>query len=291
LPLLICMLFTGLCYAGDTTSLTVHFAFNAALLTPQAKLQLNDVLPGDSSIVLTAVRITGHTDQLGTVAYNDRLSVKRARAVAAYLAQKGLNKKLIVSTEGKGKSLLVTGEMDTASRRLNRRVTVLIEYEAKEQPEIVIVQNRKTPPPEQADSMSTPTLTEQLRDTATKPGDHIVLQQIYFRGGRHFFLPQSYTALQELAQAMRAMPGLEIEVQGHVCCLEEGLADGLDLDTHTYDLSARRAKAVYEYLAAEGIEPARMSFIGLAHRFPVTAERNERERTMNRRVEIRIIRK
>jgi OOP family OmpA-OmpF porin len=88
-------------------SADVLFDFDKAELKPEGKDALDgfvDKLRGVNYEVIVAV---GHTDRIGTEAYNKRLSVRRAEAVKAYLVSKGVpaNK---VYTDGKGKSDPVT---------------------------------------------------------------------------------------------------------------------------------------------------------------------------------------
>jgi outer membrane protein OmpA-like peptidoglycan-associated protein len=69
--------------------------------------------------------VNGHTDDVGTAAYNQTLSERRAAAVRDYLVQAGLSPENL-SVTGHGKSLpLVAGNSD-AARAKNRRVELAI---------------------------------------------------------------------------------------------------------------------------------------------------------------------
>lgn len=59
-------------------------------------------------VTLEAVVATGHTDRIGTPAYNDRLSARRADAVKAFLVEQGLPADHVYA-EGKGEADPVTG--------------------------------------------------------------------------------------------------------------------------------------------------------------------------------------
>lgn len=134
-------------------------------------------------------------------------------------------------------------------------------------------------------------LIEDIIDKSTKVGEHIVLRHIHFYGGRHAFLPQAYPALDDLLETMQKVPALQIEIQGHICC-QEGEGDQIDFDSGEPVLSVTRAKAVYDFLVENGIDKSRMSYVGLAHKFPIIKEEaNEEEATINRRVEIKILKK
>jgi outer membrane protein OmpA-like peptidoglycan-associated protein len=95
--------------------------------------------------------------------------------------------------------------------------------------------------------------------------------------------------LDELVTTLQHYPKLEVEIQGHVCCTDD--VDGIDNSTGKRNLSEARAKAVYNYLIEHGIDKNRMQHKGFGHQFPITLERTEAERTRNRRVELKILKK
>jgi OOP family OmpA-OmpF porin len=66
---------------------------------------------------------TGHTDNVGTDAYNQKLSERRAAAVKAYLASKGIPSSKI-TTIGKGESQPVATNKTKEGRQKNRRVDI-----------------------------------------------------------------------------------------------------------------------------------------------------------------------
>ncbi len=65
----------------------------------------------------------GHTDSIGTDAYNQKLSVRRAEAVKAYLVSKGIEKNRVY-TEGKGKKQPIASNATKEGRAKNRRVEI-----------------------------------------------------------------------------------------------------------------------------------------------------------------------
>ena len=71
-------------------------------------------------------------------------------------------------------------------------------------------------------------------------------------------------------------------IQGHVCCTS-GQKDAIDRATKKRNLSLVRAMFVYDYFIEKGIDPKRMSYEGMGHRFPLGG-RPEKDR----RVEILI---
>ena len=65
----------------------------------------------------------GHTDAVGTDAYNQKLSVSRSEAVKAYLVGKGIEKNRVY-TEGKGEKQPVADNKSAEGRAKNRRVEI-----------------------------------------------------------------------------------------------------------------------------------------------------------------------
>ena len=90
---------------------------------------------------------------------------------------------------------------------------------------------------------------------------------------------------------MQDNPKLEIEIQGHICCIPSG--DGPDFDEPgSMKLSVNRAKAIYGYLVHNGIDKSRLSYKGLGADYKlIWEERTEHDRETNRRVEIKILKK
>ena len=99
----------------------LKFEFDKADLRTEDKELLSRI----AGILMTShdytISVNGHTDDVGSAAYNQKLSERRAQAVRDYLVKAGLPPE-ILSVEGHGKSLpLVPGTTD-AARAKNRRV-------------------------------------------------------------------------------------------------------------------------------------------------------------------------
>lgn len=114
-------------------------------------------------------------------------------------------------------------------------------------------------------------------------GELLNLKGMNFYNMSEVMLPESLPILEELLQIMRANPKLKIEIQGHICC------NPLEVQ----DISTKRAKTVYDFLVANGIDTERMKYKGFASSRPIypLPEKNEAERIANRRVELRILEK
>ena len=105
------------------------FDFDKAELRPDARTALDDLVKKSKDMNLEVEIAVGHTDRLGSTAYNQRLSERRAQAVKNYLVAQGIPANRIYS-EGKGKAQPVKECNETNRRALiaclqpNRRVEV-----------------------------------------------------------------------------------------------------------------------------------------------------------------------
>ena len=84
------------------------FDFDRAVLRPAGMERLNQLASQARALNLEVILAVGHTDRIGTDAYNQALSERRAEAVKAYLVSRGIEANRIY-TEGKGKTQPVTG--------------------------------------------------------------------------------------------------------------------------------------------------------------------------------------
>ena len=109
---------TKVTYAADT-----FFDFNKSVLKADGKAKLDDLAGKVKAINLEVIIAVGHTDSAGSDAYNQKLSVKRADAVKAYLITKGIEKNRVY-TEGKGEKQPVADNKTDAGRSKNRRVEI-----------------------------------------------------------------------------------------------------------------------------------------------------------------------
>jgi OOP family OmpA-OmpF porin len=89
-----------------TFSADVLFDFDKAVLKPEGKAKLDDLVGKLGGTALEVVIAIGHTDPIGDLGYNQKLSVRRAEAIKAYLVSKAIDPNRIY-TEGKGPTQLV----------------------------------------------------------------------------------------------------------------------------------------------------------------------------------------
>ncbi len=105
-------------YAADA-----FFDFDKSVLKPEGKAKLDDLVSKVKGINLEVIIAVGHTDSIGTDAYNQALSLRRANAVKAYLVSKGIAADRIV-VEGKGEKQPVASNATKEGRAKNRRVEI-----------------------------------------------------------------------------------------------------------------------------------------------------------------------
>ncbi len=105
-------------YAADT-----FFDFDKYVLKPAGRAALDDLVAKIQGVNVETIISTGHTDSIGTYAYNQGLSERRANAVKAYLVSKGIPADLIV-VEGKGEKQPVASNATREGRAKNRRVEI-----------------------------------------------------------------------------------------------------------------------------------------------------------------------
>jgi OOP family OmpA-OmpF porin len=105
-------------YAADA-----FFDFDKATLKPEGKAKLDELASKIKSFTLEVVIAVGHTDSVGSDAYNQKLSLRRAEAVKAYLVSKGIEANRVY-TEGKGEKQPLADNKTADGRAKNRRVEI-----------------------------------------------------------------------------------------------------------------------------------------------------------------------
>lgn len=103
-------------YAADA-----FFDFDKTAVKPEGKAKLDEVAAQLKDMDTEVIVAVGHTDSVGSAAYNQKLSERRAEAVKAYLVSKGVDPQKVY-TEGKGETQPIADNKTRDGRAKNRRV-------------------------------------------------------------------------------------------------------------------------------------------------------------------------
>ncbi len=258
---------------------TLHFFYEVDQVMPK-DLQPLEKLQGANGA--NQIEITGFADFLHSSSYNQALSQERADRLRSIITERypALSSK-ITSCTGKGEQFS-KGNSPTGEqwwRRVDVVITGSIDAKSTQKPS-------GNKPPEKTRPVKQNEPAKKLEDL--KHGESITLEGLSFIPGRHVILPKSLPKLEELLSKLQENPGLKIEIQGHVCCTENG-EDGFDHDTKDYKLSVNRAKAIYQYLVKNGIDKDRLRYRGFGGSRPKVPETSEENEQVNRRVEIMVL--
>lgn len=107
----------------------VNFDFDSATLDPQARAILDLQADWIRQFPEVRFKVFGHTDAVGSAAYNKRLGLRRARAVVAYLGTQGINRDRLEAAVSLGKTqpLVVTQGRERQNRRTVTEVTGFVD--------------------------------------------------------------------------------------------------------------------------------------------------------------------
>lgn len=239
--------------------------------TQEARLQ-TWILENQTSKI---VAINGYTDEDGTSAYNDTLAQKRVNFIFNKIKDK-----IAIRSDFKSRSF---GENFNQSKNKaeNRKATIyyLLEKDIPNENKILGIKDSIATPevviPENA------SLSEKF--SLAKVGTKFVLSNIHFFQNTFATRPESQRALYDLLNEMQRNENLEIEIQGHICCV----------DKDRTNLSLERAKQIRRFLVYNGIKALRISVKGFGVSQPIYSipEETEEQAAANRRVEILILNK
>jgi OOP family OmpA-OmpF porin len=99
------------------------FDFDKSTLKPEGIMKLNDLVKKLKDVTVEVIIVVGFTDNVGTLAYNKKLSLRRAEAVKEHLTKNGIEASRVY-TEGKAFAEPVADNKTAAGRALNRRSVI-----------------------------------------------------------------------------------------------------------------------------------------------------------------------
>jgi peptidoglycan-associated lipoprotein len=108
---------------------TINFEFNSAQLDAEARAILDEQAGFIRKFPEVRFRVYGHTDLVGSAAYNKRLGLRRAQAVVAYFATKGISRSRLeaVASYGETRPLVDTQNRERRNRRTVTEVSGFVE--------------------------------------------------------------------------------------------------------------------------------------------------------------------
>jgi outer membrane protein OmpA-like peptidoglycan-associated protein len=106
-------------------SYTLYFVSDSDQLTPESKSQFEAVFAEISRRKAAEIVVTGHTDTVGGLEYNDNLSLERAKSVEKLFAARGLSPDSMTAV-GRGKRELLVQTPDNTQEPRNRRVVITV---------------------------------------------------------------------------------------------------------------------------------------------------------------------
>ena len=280
---LLFILFFNVIGLSAQDKLLLFFDFNQDFINQKSKIEFNKWL--ENSKDKEIVKITGYCDSIDSNSYNDELSLRRANNVLSILEYNKVQISQKCELYGLGEDF-----EQAKNRNENRKVVVF--YQQKD--------FRPSSDQKKSDAKRLTTYEELNKNALfigaenqseliekiknAKVGDLIQLENLNFYLNSEKIMAESQSILSDLLQVLRTNPRLKINIHGHICC---------NNNPNDVRLSFRRSKFVFDYLIKNGIATSRLGHRGFGSNRPIykLPEKNEAERTANRRVEILVVKK
>jgi OmpA-OmpF porin, OOP family len=119
--------------------------------------------------------------------------------------------------------------------------------------------------------------------TGLKEGKRVILKHVNFEFNSFKLESSADTVLNVLLKYLTSYPAVRILISGHT--------DDIGGDEYNLELSKNRARSVYDWMVKHSIDSTRLEYIGFGNKFPLNPGTEEKIRTLNRRVEIKIIKR
>lgn len=253
---------------------SVFFESDKYDLTTQEEIKLKDWITKNKTSKIVA--INGYTDEVGSSSYNDSLAQKRVSFIHNFI-KKEVQIREDFKTRSFGEKFAHSG-----NKAENRKATIyyILEEDLHKENEILGIEEKEIDTVAIVVDENAP-LHEKVKHA--KVGDKIILKNINFYQNTFAITQESNAALYDLLFVMQNNPSLKIQIQGHICCVDEDRRN----------LSLERAKQVRRFLVVKGVSQQRILVTGFGVTQPMypIPEKNEEQAAANRRVEIEIMRK
>ncbi|RYD57905.1 MAG: OmpA family protein [Sphingobacteriales bacterium] len=276
--LLVLVMTVTCCARAQQDKFVIYFPSGVTQLTDESIKVMDSLIYVQALSTDKIISIIGYTDYIGTDHSNMQLSIARANNVKQYLLRSGFAAGNIKIVEGRGEIKTATNKIDE-NYYVNRKVEIIVDSGSVHHAKDTVKNTSKH-------QLQVFDLSKSAVNTTIR------LNNLLFHGGSYMPLETSIPVMENLYKFMAGNPKVKIRIEGHVCCTNIKLRPGDNMNDEYMMLSTQRAKTVYDYLVANGIDKSRLSYIGFAGKRPlISPELNEIDRSMNRRVEIRILEK
>jgi outer membrane protein OmpA-like peptidoglycan-associated protein len=177
------------------------------------------------------------------------------------------------------------------------QIEEIVENNAKSQSTVATVlpphkRNRledaiRKPEPKVVEQLDTPKIVaktkilEDLDMNKLKAGSTVEIKNLYFKADTADINEASYEVLAEIIDFMKNNKNISLEIGGHT--------NGIPPANYCDELSTARAKAVYEYLVKNGVNPQKLAYKGYGKRKRLAADTSAEGRRKNQRVELKVI--
>lgn len=232
---------------------TVDFDFNSARIRKEYEADLNNQSATLKKHDDFLFEIAGNTDSIGSDAYNQKLSNKRAKSVSKYFRTKGVPGSYF-SPIGYGESFPITSNDTKSGQDKNRRAETRVIGSLL---------------PDSA-----------LIDLGALPVG-TTIEIITFNHNEQQILPIYRSLLDKLVPVIIENPDVRLEVGGY--------SDAIGAAKHNIPVSLKRANNVKDYLISQGVPQSRLTTTVYATSHPITTNKTSIGRGFNRRVEIKIL--
>ncbi|MGH1383976.1 OmpA family protein [Kordia sp.] len=251
----------------------IYFDSGKFVLSKKHTKKINQELASLDSTTTYNFVIKGYTDFVDTENFNLELSKNRANSVTTFLKE---NYELLINSIEKE----AKGELPTLTKQQNERIGV------KKHRKVSVVVSKNDHKPK---------VVKRKENIFVIPVKKLQIGRSYsfgkinFKTGRVTLVKSSKKELEKLVRFLKKNRNIHIEVQGHVCCGGNDDSDALNNAKGTETLSVDRARFIYKYLISRGISEERLTYKGYAFKAPLYfPEKGARDRSANRRVEIKI---
>lgn len=288
--LLYTLLFISFLNAKAQEQFAVYFDSNKSDVTKAENKKLQDWIIANKDVKIVA--INGYTDEVGSTQFNDTLAQKRVGFILSQVKDK-IKIREDFKTRSYGENFL-----QSQDKSKNRKAVIfyILSKDLVREDEIlgikkaiVLEPKKEINYPEQL-SFQNPdgSKIEYKLDKVfmkkigeSKAGEKLKIENLNFVINTFIVVNESRGKMYELLIVLQKNPKLKIEIQGHLCCQP---IDRLNLST-------QRAQSIYKFLIANGIDKSRLSYKGFGSSMPLfpLPEKDENERSANRRVEVLII--